>query len=171
MTDYTEIGYTQKTHGVKGELKFFVEDPYWEIVLEKKRVFLDIKGIKVPYFIQEVRGAEGNIVQFEEVPNREAALSLQSRKMFLLSSEIPDDLEIEEEGLEYAYLQGYLLTDEHAGKVGIIEEILDMPQQEMAFLKYNGREILIPLNDQLIVRIDESKREILMDLPDGILEV
>ncbi len=45
-----------------------------------------------------------------------------------------------------------------------------MPQQEMAFLDYKGAEVLIPLNVQLIVSINEEKQEILMDLPEGLLD-
>jgi 16S rRNA processing protein RimM len=45
-----------------------------------------------------------------------------------------------------------------------------MPQQEMAFLDYRGREVLIPLNEQLIISIDETQKHILMDLPEGLLD-
>lgn len=170
MTDYIEIGYTQKTHGVKGELKFFVEDPFFDLIFEKNRVFLDIKGVKVPYFIKEIRGADGHIIHFEDVPNREAALLLQSRKMFLPASEIPADLELEPETLEYAGLTGFLLVDAQAGPIGSIEAVLEMPQQEMALVRYKGRETLIPLNAHFIKSVDTKRREVLVDLPDGLLD-
>jgi 16S rRNA processing protein RimM len=170
MPDYVEVGYTQKTHGVKGELKFFVEDPFFDLIIEKNRVFLDIKGVKVPYFIKEIRGAEGNIIHFDDVPNREAALLLQSRKMYLPASEVPEDLEMEPEGPAYAGLTGFMLVDAQAGPVGPIEEVLEMPQQEMALVRYKGRETLIPLNTHFIQGVDTERREVLVDLPDGLLE-
>jgi 16S rRNA processing protein RimM len=76
----------------------------------------------------------------------------------------------EEEGLEYEHLAGYTLVDETLGAIGVIDEVLEMPQQEMAFLKYKNREVLVPLNEQLIRSIDEAKRQVIMDLPDGLLD-
>ena len=36
---------------------------------------------------------------------------------------------------------------------------------------YQGKEALIPLNDDLILRIDEDKREIELRLPDGLFDL
>jgi 16S rRNA processing protein RimM len=44
-----------------------------------------------------------------------------------------------------------------------------MPQQEIAVVVYQNKEVLIPLNEKLIVSIDEDKKVILMDLPEGLL--
>jgi 16S rRNA processing protein RimM len=63
-----------------------------------------------------------------------------------------------------------MLVDAQAGPVGPIEEVLEMPQQEMALVRYKGRETLIPLNTHFIQRVDTERREVLVDLPDGLLE-
>jgi 16S rRNA processing protein RimM len=46
-----------------------------------------------------------------------------------------------------------------------------MPQQEMAFVIHNGREVLIPLNESLIVSVDRENKTLLMDLPEGLLDM
>ncbi len=78
---------------------------------------------------------------------------------------------MEEETLEYGHLEGFLLVDKTAGEVGRIDEVLDMPQQEMAFLQYRNREVLIPLNEQFITAIDERAKKVFTDLPEGLLDV
>lgn len=173
---YVNIGYTKKLHGLQGELKLSIEDRYLEDFLKNERIFLDVKGAKVPYFVANVRGKGEMILKLEDVDSRDAAYALQSREMFLREQDlIPDhkrELEIEpEETLEYEYLTGFRLVDKTIGVVGSIEEVLDMPQQEMAFLKYKGREVLIPLNGQFITSIDEKGKTVFMDLPEGLLEV
>ncbi len=106
--NYTQIGYTKKTHGVTGELKVFVEEPYEDIFLDADRVFLETRGSKQPFFIESIRGGGDLIVKFEEVKNREEALLLQSKGIFLPSSEVPEDLEPAEPALQNAGLKGYL---------------------------------------------------------------
>ena len=172
---YINIGHTRKTHGVNGEMKVAIEDRYLEDFLKNERIFIDIRGVKVPYFVASVRGKGDMILLLEEVISKEAAFALQSREIHLRETDlIPDhqrELEIEpEEELEYAHLVGFQLMDKTLGEIGSIREVLDMPQQEMAFLDYQGREVLVPLNIQLIVSIDQKSRTVHMDLPDGLLE-
>lgn len=172
---YVIIGHTKKTHGVMGELKAHIEARYVEDFLKNERIFLDVKGTKVPYFIRNVRGAQEFIIHLEDVDNRDAAYGLQSREILLRQTDlIPEEereLEVEEEEeMLYARLVGYEITDRTLGVVGSIDEVLEMPQQEMAYLKYQGREVLIPLNEQLLIEVDDRAKTVLMDLPEGLLE-
>ena len=173
--EYVSIGHTRKAHGITGELKVSIEEQYLEDFMKNERIFLDVKGVKVPYFIDNIRGGGELILKMEEVDNRDQAIVLQSREIFLRKQDIlPEHLrefEVEpEEELEYARLAGFQIIDETLGEIGVISEILEMPQQEMAFLSYKNREVLIPMNEQLILRVDERKRCVYMDLPEGLLD-
>jgi 16S rRNA processing protein RimM len=173
---YVNIGYTQKTHGVAGELKVFVLERYWEDFLKNERFFLDVKGVKVPYFVENLRGGGTPIVKFEDVDTREAAIGLQSRELFLRREDlVPEherELEVEaDEGLEFSHLLGFQVTDETLGDLGVIGEIVEIPQQEMAVLHYRGREVLVPLNRQFIRSVDEAGKKVVMDLPEGLMDL
>lgn len=170
--NFVSIGFTRKTHGVRGELKCSIEEGFEEIVEKKRRVFLDMKGRKVPYFIESLRGKGEPIIKFEDVGNREDALLLQSRELFLSESDLPRGFEIEEEeDLEYGFVEGFHLIDKVLGDLGIIEEVIEMPQQEMAMLRYLGKELMIPLNEHFIVSIDEEQKKVHADLPEGLLDM
>jgi 16S rRNA processing protein RimM len=171
---YVSIGYTKKAHGLAGELKISIEAQYLEDFLHNERIFLDIKGLKIPYFVANVRGENDFILKLEEVDDRDAAFALQSREVFLREQDLLPDhartLDVDEAGLEYGHLEGFLLTDKTLGEIGRIQQILEMPQQEMAFLQYQDREVLVPLNAHYIVSIDETAQRVSMDLPDGLLD-
>lgn len=169
--EYTQIGYTRKTHGVAGEIKVVIEEVFEPLFLEADRVFLEIKGAKMPYFIENIRGGGDLIVQFEEVDSKEAAFLLQSRPIFLFSKEIPETLAVEDDEMEFARFEGFELYDETQGLIGAIEAVLDMPQQEMALVHYKKREVLIPLHEQWIVQLDEKNKRITLRLPDGLLDL
>jgi 16S rRNA processing protein RimM len=121
--------------------------------------------------VESIRGAGDLIVKFEDIKVREDALLLQSKPVFLPATEIPEDLDTTELEPEYAGVTGYLLIDQHAGEIGRITEVLEMPQQEMAVVQYQGREVLIPLNDQFILSVDHAGQKVLVDLPEGLLEL
>ncbi|MBK7936547.1 MAG: hypothetical protein IPJ82_05435 [Lewinellaceae bacterium] len=172
---YIGIGYTKKTHGLKGELKLIVEDRYLEDFLKNERIFVDVKGTKVPFFITNVRGKGEMILKLEDVDSLDVAYGLQSREIFLREKDlVPDherELEIEEETLEYEHLTGFLLRDKNLGEIVTIEEVLEMPQQEMALLKYKGREVLVPLNERFVVTVDDKTKTVHTDLPEGLLDM
>ena len=66
---YVTIGRTRKAHSLTGELKISIEERYLEDFMKNERIFLEIKGAKVPYFIDNVRGGGEMIVKLEEVDN------------------------------------------------------------------------------------------------------
>jgi len=172
---YITIGRTRKAHGLTGELKMSIEDRYLEDFMKNERIFLEVKGLKLPYFIDSVRGGGELIVKLEEVDDRDAATVLQAREIMLREQDIlaeeEREFEVEEEqGLVYEYLTGFLMIDNERGEIAPITEVLEMPQQEMAFLTYKGREILIPLNEQFVQRVDAEQRRVYVDLPDGLLD-
>ena len=171
---YVLIGHTRKAHGLTGELKLHIDERYLEDFLKNERIFLDVKGTKIPYFVANVRGKGEMILLLEDVSDRDAATMLQGREVFLREKDLlPDEereLEYVEEVLEYEHLTGFMLIDQLLGEMGIIGLVLEMPQQEMAFLKYQGREVLVPLNEQLIVEVDEAGKKVIMDLPGGLLD-
>ena len=169
MEEYVNIGKMGKTHGTNGELKCQVKDPYLDDFFDAEVVFLALQGNKVPFFIAASRGEGTLIVKFEEVDSREDALPLAGAELFLRAADLaagpPDILP------DFSFLEGFRIIDQQAGEVGIIEEVLEFPQQIMAVLQYQGRELLIPLNDAFIIEIDEPAQRILMALPDGLLEL
>ncbi len=170
--DYIQIGFTRKTHGIQGELKVFVEEPFEDLFLESQRVFLEIKGIKQPFFIKSIRGGGELIVAFEDINNREKALRLQSRPIFLPGQEVPQEiLKALETAEPYAHLVGYLIVDQQTGPVGIIQNIVEMPQQDMAIVQREGREVLIPLVSAFVIATDENQKQLLMDLPEGLIDL
>ncbi len=169
--EYVQIGFTKKTHGIRGEIKVVIEEQFEDVFLEQERVFLDIRGSKQPFFIEHVRGGGELIVQFQDVRQREDALPLQSRGLYLPASELPQETVYPIAEGVYWELNGFSLIDQTAGAIGVIEEILELPQQEMAQVRYQGKAVLIPLNDQFIRSVDKPGKRVFVDLPEGLLSL
>ncbi len=167
-----QIGFTKKTHGLQGELKIAVEEPFEDLFFQAERIFLEQKGAKVPYFIESVRGGGELIVKFEDINDKDAAMPLQSKPVFLPASEVPEETLLPIDPVTmYAGLEGYRLIDQTLGEIGIIESIIAAPQQELAVLTYKGKEVLAPLNDRFVQNIDREARQVKGDFPEGLFEL
>ena len=174
METYQSIGYTKKTYGVKGELKLNIADEYLEDFAQADVLFLAIAGRKIPYFVEYINFENPFTLKLEDFDSKEKVVELTGKEIFMRQSDL---LKEEEKVLEfeptlrYKKYVNFEIHDKILGKIGIIEEIIEYPQQEMAAIKFQEKEMLIPLNEQLILTIDAENKVIEMDLPDGLLEL
>jgi len=178
MKKYIPIGFTKKCHGVKGDLKIQIEDQYLEDFVKANAVFILVKGRHVPYFIENIKDENDLLLKLEEVDSKETANSLTSKELFLQPHQILKEEEREliiekkeEDQLEYEKYIGFSIIDIELGAIGKIEEVVEFPQQEMAIILRDEKEILIPLHKNLIEKIEAEKQCIHMTLPDGILDL
>jgi 16S rRNA processing protein RimM len=173
MTDKTvQIGYTKKPHGLKGEVKLHIEERYLEDLMETEVVVLNMKGKPTPFFVEDIRVGNAIIAKFEDVNDLDAANQIANKELSLREKDIlaDDEREFEFEGMQFERCVGYTILDKGVA-VGIINEVVEFPQQEMAFIERDGREVMIPLNKAFILKVNEKEKTIDMDLPDGLLEL
>ena len=173
---YTHIGSTKKVHGTEGELKVHLFEEFTEDFLSAKFIFLDIDGGKVPFMIENIRMNDTPFVLFEDLLSNEDAVPYTAKQMYLRREDVLKDEErqydfTQEDTLQFRPYKGYKIIDLTIGEIGLIEDILEMPQEEMAQLTYKGNEILLPMNDALIEDVDSKSGIVVMDLPEGILDL
>ena len=68
-------------------------------------------------------------------------------------------------------LVGFQLYGEDQGLIGTIKEVHDYAGNLLISVDYQGKEVLIPLNEELIIRIDEDHHEIELDIADGLFDL
>lgn len=160
-----KIGKVLKTHGFKGHLKVFIDEFYMNDFEDMKAVFIN----NLPYFIlsKDINSEAQAIILLEEVDSKEKAHPMQGKDIFAKEDDLTEILD----GEEYDHLVGYEIRDKSAGKIGIIEEIIEMPFQFLAKVTKDKKEVLIPLNDDFILNINEQKKLVEMTLPDGFLDI
>lgn len=170
MDQYIAIGRVSKTHGVDGALKLKIKDRYWDDFVEAKVLFIEMTGKLVPYFIEEFRGGQDPIVKFEDLDQREAAQALGGKEIFMRESDLlpaSESVEI----MQYERFEGYRLLDKELGELGEIEAVVEVPGQHLALLQYQGREVSIPMNPVFIQSVDHVGKKVMMDLPEGLLDL
>jgi len=163
------IGYITKTKGLKGEVQLFFEydDPE---LLDLDVVFIEISGKMVPYFTSSFKLQVNNTanIYFDDVDHIDKAQALLKKKVYLPLTKMPDRSDDE---FQYTDLKGFVVSDEHYGELGEILEINEYPQQFVATISYQNKEILFPLNEDMIVDIDEDLKTMLVELPEGLIDL
>ncbi len=174
MDQFKEIGYTKKTHGVKGGIRIIIENQYLDAFYQASVVFINQKGALLPYFIENIQEGSELIVTFEDINSKEEARNLTGFPIYLSK----EDLDAEEPVPEYdddietlTFLEGYDLIDKTLGILGPIIRVEEYPQQQMGIIIYNGKEVLIPLHVDLMSEINTDEQKVMMELPEGILEI
>ena len=163
--EFIKIGKVLKTHGFKGHLKIYVDEFYMNDFLDINSVIIN----NLPYFIssKDINSNSQAIILLEDIDSKEKAQKLQGKE--LLAKE--DDLTEILDGNEFDDIVTYEILDKNYGKIGKINEIVEMPFQIMAKVTYKEKPILIPLNDDFITLINDKKKTVEMQLPDGFLEI
>jgi 16S rRNA processing protein RimM len=165
---YTRIGLVQKPIGIKGEVKIEVEDDFLDDLVESDHLFLRVNGSFVPWFIEELRETSYLILKLEEVDTPEKAARFTLHEIFLRTDDISSESFAQKQ--EQASLIGYTIVQNNE-VIGVVDDVLEFPQQMMASVLVAEKQVLIPLNASFIEKIDDQHKLLFMSLPEGLLDL
>jgi 16S rRNA processing protein RimM len=162
------IGFVNKASGFKGLLSCIIESGKPEIVAKKKFLFILQEGLPVPYAIEEaeVNGQEV-FIKFEDIDTEEQARQLSRKDIFIEKTSKRKKTEV----VTWTDLAGFMAIDETHGEIGVIEEVVEYPMQFIAKCTVKGKEVLFPLNEEIVTDIDMDERKIMLELPEGLIDI
>lgn len=168
-TEYFELGTLSKPHGIKGAFHVYldVDDP--EEYEDLDAVFLQLGNEMVPYFITDLQIRSNlNLMSLEGIDTVDAAKELVGIKLFLPVSMLP---KLKDNQFYYHEIVGYQVIDKKHGVLGFVKEVYSTGAQDVLVMTYQTKEVLIPLMDEIIPKVDKKNQVIHSILPDGLLEV
>ena len=71
----------------------------------------------------------------------------------------------------YHEIIGFSVKDVSFGDVGVVSGVNDSNVQPLFEIDRNGTEILIPLIDRFIKKVDKENKVILLEVPNGLIEL
>ena len=168
-----EVGTVQKPHGLNGELTASVNDPVFDEVDSCPYLVCEVEGIFVPFFIKSYRFRTDTtiLLTFDGIDTQEKASQFCGLKLYFdrrcFTPEEADDYDAEAE--EDDSFVGYTVIDSQMGTLGEIIAIDDQTVNVLFIVDYQGSELMIPAADDLVEAIDDEKRTITMNLPQGLI--
>lgn len=167
--NYRNIGKIVSGFGLKGEMIVQHHLGKKIAVSKIKVIFLEQKKEELlPYFIENIRkkGDDELYLKLEGIETREAATKLLRREVWLKESEI----HVHTQKNNPIGWVGYKVVDQ--GKdLGPVLEVIEQPHQVLCRLEINSKEVLVPINEQTLDKVDHKNRCVLLTLPDGLLEI
>jgi 16S rRNA processing protein RimM len=169
MTEYFRIGKLVGTFGYKGEMVLKHSLGKKTSLKGLKALFIEErKGAFLPWFIESTRikNEEEIFVKLQGIDVKEQAHKLTQKEVWLP----------EEDFKKYAAkaspinLLGYDIVENNK-VLGTILEVIEQPHQVLCRIQINEKDVLIPLHEDTILKIDKKKQQVFVELPEGLLEV
>lgn len=164
------LGKIVKKYSFKGELIIKLDTDEPELYEDLDYVYIENGNTFLPFFFKKSSLQKGNQlrVDFEDVKNEADADSLLKSDVYL-----PLDLLPELSGNQFYYHEviGFELEDVNYGKVGKITAVNDNVAQPLFVVENKDKEILIPLIDDFIKKIDRKIKKVIVETPKGLIEM
>jgi 16S rRNA processing protein RimM len=168
--DFYYLGRILKTFGNKGQLIILFDVDDSTLYKNLESVFVEIDHERVPFFIEsmELQPNDKAIVSFFDIDSKEEAESFVTKELFLPLSALP-----KKSGNDFYNHEiiGFTVIDEHLGDIGIVEDLVEMPMQTLLQVRNKGREILIPVVDEIVKKVNRKTKTITVDTPEGLVEL
>lgn len=170
MNNYFSIGKLVSVFGLQGEFILKHSLGKKASLQGVEAIFLEErKNSFIPYFLQKtsVKDHEHTFVKLEGVDTKEDARKLIQTPVYLVEA----DFKAQAASSAPLAMLGYTVHDKALGELGVVEEVIEMPMQVLLKIMYKEKEVLLPLNEQSLVKVDKKGQIVHVDLPEGLMDI
>jgi 16S rRNA processing protein RimM len=163
------IGKLVSVFGLKGELLLQHQLGKKTSLKDLKMIFLETKKDEwLPHFLEgtRIKNEAEIFLKLEGIDTKEKARLLVHKEVWLS----------EEDFSKYAAksapisLVGYYIID-HGKKLGEILEVIEQAHQILCRLEVDNKEVLIPIHNEFLKKIDRKEKAVHLQLPAGLLDI
>jgi 16S rRNA processing protein RimM len=163
---FLAVGKLGRTHGIHGEIFMEVLTDFPERLKPGMTLYSGPKNLPLKLHSLRQHGQK-SLVAFEGYTSREQALELVNQVVKVRAEGLPD---LPEGDYYHHQLLGLRVIAEDGQELGRLEQILETGANEVYVVRSpDGRELLLPGIDEVILEIDLEKREMRVHLLPGLL--
>ena len=164
------LGKIVRKHSFKGEVVAKLDTDEPELYSKLESVFIALGNNLVPFFIESSLLQKGNQlrIQFEDVYSEEDAEAILGAELHLPLEFLP---KLTGNKFYFHEIIGFSIEDTEKGVFGKIVGVNDTTAQPLFVVDSNGIEILIPMIDDFIVKVDRENENILVQTPEGLIDL
>lgn len=164
------LGKIAKKFSFKGEVLLYLDTDEPELYEDMESVFVEFNKDLIPFFIENSNLHKNDFlrVKFEDVDSEEEADKMIGCEIYLPLNMLP---KLEGNKFYFHEVIGFEIEDKRLGVFGKIVSINDSSAQPLFEVVNGSVEILVPMIDQFLVKIDRANKKVIMDLPEGLIEM
>jgi 16S rRNA processing protein RimM len=164
------LGKITKPHGLKGEVQIWLDVDLPEDYDDLEGLFLEHKGEMVPYIVEQIqiRGKK-SILKLEDFKKIEDTEKIVGADVYLPLKKLP---KLKGNQFYYHDVIGYdVCNEEVTNVIGVLKAIYESTGQDLFAIEKDEKEILIPIVDDFILAINHKEKNIVLNVPDGLIEL
>lgn len=165
-----EVGRVIGCHGLRGDIKVRVTQLAPEELLAAETIYLQQKaGAAEPMRPLRQSVHKGNVLlRFAGYESLTAVEPLIGARILLSEEQLPEP----DDGLDYFHrLVGMQVVDRQLGEIGELVEMFTTAAHDTYVVQGRFGEVLIPAVAEFIAEIDQERRVVHVDLPEGLVFV
>lgn len=133
------------------------------------RVYFEKKGTQGEYLVESLRPfKDGFIIKLKEIDSLSEAKELVGEEVLVPEAKLQS---LEKDRYYLFQLIGCSVVTKTGDRVGVVEDVLPLPDSELLVVRGGGKEVLIPAISEICYQINLEKRMILIDPPEGLLDL
>jgi 16S rRNA processing protein RimM len=164
------VGTLVAKFSFKGEMLVKIDSDTPQQYTALESIFVELSTGLVPFFIKKCQLHKSELlrIKFDTVDSEAAAEALLKKDLYLPLSLLPPL-----KGTQFYYHEVVGYSVEEEGKIfGHIERIIESGAQSLFQVKtFEGKEVLIPIHNDFIVAIQRDLKKVVMELPEGLLDL
>lgn len=164
------LGTIVSKFSFKGEVLVKLDSDEPEMYENMESVFVEIGKNLIPFFIERCSLHKSDLlrIKFEDVSSESDADALMKHKLYLPLEFLP---KLSGNQFYYHEVIGFEVIDENFGKVGKISAINDSGYQALFEIESPEKQVLIPVIDEFLKEVNRQKKQIIVKIPKGLLEL
>ena len=169
MPEYFKMGKFVASHGLQGHVVLVHSLGKKTSLKGLKALFLEESASNfIPYFIEKtsIKNDTETLIKLEGYDTKESARRLFPKEVWMAE----EDFKKFAANAAPIALLGFDMIDGETN-LGEIIEVIEQPHQVLCTIMYKGKEALIPIHDQSLLKIDKKNKQVHVELPEGLLEI
>ncbi|MBT2162667.1 ribosome maturation factor RimM [Zobellia barbeyronii] len=165
------LGKIVSKYSFKGEVLVKLDADEPEIYENMESVFVLMKGnVLVPFFIDRCRLHKSALlrIDFEEVKDEAAADRIMNHLLYLPLAALP---KLEGDKFYFHEVIGFDVIDDTHGNIGIVTGVNDTTSQAIFEIDKDGKEILVPIIDEIVKKVDRENKVVHVSTPEGLVDL
>ena len=164
------LGTVIRKFSFKGEVIIKLDTDEPEVYKNLDAVFLELHNNLVPFFIERSSFQKNDQlrVKFEDISDDAAADTILKAAVYLPLSALP---KLTGNKFYYHEVIGFSVVDRLKGTIGLIRAINENATQPLFEITKDGKELLIPIIDEFIEKVDRKNKTIYVDTPEGLIDM
>lgn len=164
------LGKIVRKHSFKGEVVIKLDTDEPELYREMESVFVNIGRNLIPFFIEKSILQKGNQlrVKFETINSEEDVHAILKAGIYLPLNKLP---KLTGNKFYFHEIIDFKVIDSVHGEIGFVSGVNDTTAQPLFEIDFNGMQILVPMIDEFILKVDRENKTLFLKTPEGLMDM